>query len=104
MDQRGLSRTQRGQLAFAGLIIIAQAAPRFNRLAWGHVDASRPHGIIAAGLENGELALWDPSKIISGAGYVYSKLLQYNAHTPTQRRVPNLEEYDPYGPCSQSRL
>lgn len=40
---------------------------RFNRLAWGHVDSSRPRGVIAAGLENGELALWDPSKILAGA-------------------------------------
>ncbi|KAF5318593.1 hypothetical protein D9619_010994 [Psilocybe cf. subviscida] len=52
---------------------------RFNRLAWGHVDASRPHGIIAAGLENGELALWDPSKIISGAG-AESLILRNTTH------------------------
>ena len=43
---------------------------RFNRLAWGHVDGNRPQGVIAAGLENGELALWDPAKILAGAGYV----------------------------------
>lgn len=68
MDPKGLSRTQPGQLDFARLRIIAQVGARFNRLAWGHVDASRPQGVIAAGLENGELALWDPSKILSGAG------------------------------------
>ena len=43
---------------------------RFNRLAWGHVDGNRPHGVIAAGLENGELALWDPASILAGGGYV----------------------------------
>lgn len=43
---------------------------RFNRLAWGHVDGNRPQGVIAAGLENGELALWDPAKVLAGAGYV----------------------------------
>lgn len=42
---------------------------RFNRLAWGHVDERRPQGVIAAGLENGELALWDPAKILTGVGY-----------------------------------
>src|SRR6266446_1067440 len=43
---------------------------RFNRLAWGHVDATRPQGVIAAGLENGELALWDPAKIQAGARWI----------------------------------
>ena len=44
---------------------------RFNRLAWGHADSTRSQGVIAAGLENGELALWDPAKILAGAGYAY---------------------------------
>lgn len=42
---------------------------RFNRLAWGHVDSTRPRGVIAAGMENGELALWDPTKILANARY-----------------------------------
>lgn len=42
------------------------AADRFNRLAWGGGDG-RPKGVIAAGLENGELVLWDPAKILAGA-------------------------------------
>ncbi|KDR76547.1 hypothetical protein GALMADRAFT_66967 [Galerina marginata CBS 339.88] len=54
---------------------------RFNRLAWGHVDASRPHGVIAAGLENGELALWDPAKILAGAGASESLILRNTTHT-----------------------
>jgi hypothetical protein len=42
---------------------------RFNRLAWGYVEPqTRPRGVIAAGMENGELALWDPEKIIAGEG------------------------------------
>ncbi|KAK0544963.1 protein transport protein S31 [Tilletia horrida] len=40
------------------------ASARFNRLAWGNVSSSRPKGVLAAGLENGELALWDPVKIL----------------------------------------
>jgi hypothetical protein len=38
---------------------------RFNRLAWGGADAARPHGLLAAGMESGELALWDPTKILA---------------------------------------
>uniref|UniRef100_A0A8H7XM78 Protein transport protein SEC31 n=1 Tax=Psilocybe cubensis TaxID=181762 RepID=A0A8H7XM78_PSICU len=54
---------------------------RFNRLAWGHVDAARPQGVIAAGLENGELALWDPAKILSGASASESLILRNTTHT-----------------------
>ncbi|KAF7340251.1 Nucleoporin-interacting protein [Mycena venus] len=46
---------------------IVKDTARFNRLAWGSVDAARPRGVIAAGLENGELALWDPAKILAAA-------------------------------------
>ncbi|KAJ7743820.1 hypothetical protein B0H16DRAFT_1858506 [Mycena metata] len=46
---------------------IVKDTARFNRLAWGGVDAARPRGVIAAGLENGELALWDPAKILAAA-------------------------------------
>ncbi|KAJ6569435.1 hypothetical protein B0H19DRAFT_1135445 [Mycena capillaripes] len=46
---------------------VVKDTARFNRLAWGSVDAARPRGVIAAGLENGELALWDPAKILTGA-------------------------------------
>jgi len=45
--------------------------PRLNRLAWGYVDPMWSRGVIAARLESGELALWDPSKILAGDGYVY---------------------------------
>ena len=40
---------------------------RFNRLVWGYVCAERPMGVLAAGLENGELNLWDAQKVIDGA-------------------------------------
>ncbi|RXW21982.1 hypothetical protein EST38_g3860 [Candolleomyces aberdarensis] len=55
---------------------------RFNRLAWGYVNPTRPQGVIAAGLENGELALWDPEKILSGADASSSLILRNpTAHT-----------------------
>jgi hypothetical protein len=48
---------------------------RFNRIAWGKTDGSRPEGVIAAGMENGELGIWDPSKIVGHVKYVYTSLL-----------------------------
>jgi len=38
---------------------------RFNRLAWGAAEAPHPHGLLAAGMESGEVALWDPTKILA---------------------------------------
>lgn len=43
---------------------------RFNRIAWGQVHKDRSRGVIAAGMESGELALWDPAKIIARAEFV----------------------------------
>ncbi|KAJ1566259.1 protein transport protein S31, partial [Cladochytrium tenue] len=37
----------------------------FNRLAWGLAPDRRPYGILAGGLESGELNLWDPKALIS---------------------------------------
>ena len=57
---------------------------RFNRLRWGYTeDAARPHGILAAGMENGELALWDPAKIIAAGSSADSDslILRNTTHT-----------------------
>jgi protein transport protein SEC31 len=43
---------------------------RFNRLAWGYTDGGRDRGYLVAGMENGELDIWDPSKILVHAEYV----------------------------------
>ncbi|KIY53493.1 hypothetical protein FISHEDRAFT_55132 [Fistulina hepatica ATCC 64428] len=53
---------------------------RFNRLAWGSAGGVREHGVLAAGMENGELALWDPARILAGAG-VDSLILRNSTHT-----------------------
>ncbi|KAJ3833480.1 hypothetical protein F5878DRAFT_728797 [Lentinula raphanica] len=60
---------------------------RFNRITWGFVDASRPRGVIAAGMENGELALWDPSKILAGANSSDSLILRNNHHSGPVRAL-----------------
>ena len=43
---------------------------RFNRLAWGYTDGGRDRGVLVAGMENGELDIWDPSKMLAQAEYV----------------------------------
>ncbi|KAH9059766.1 hypothetical protein EDB87DRAFT_1675007 [Lactarius vividus] len=57
---------------------------RFNRIAWGQGDGTRPEGVIAAGMENGELAIWDPSKIVAHARRVFPSealILKNSTHT-----------------------
>jgi len=46
---------------------IANTNSRFNRLAWGtNGDRSKPYGILASGMENGDLEFWNPKGIING--------------------------------------
>ncbi|KIJ63089.1 hypothetical protein HYDPIDRAFT_182419 [Hydnomerulius pinastri MD-312] len=54
---------------------------RFNRIAWGQVHKDRSRGVIAAGMENGELALWDPAKIVEHADTSESLILRNTSHT-----------------------
>ncbi|KAI9034360.1 hypothetical protein DFJ74DRAFT_600434 [Hyaloraphidium curvatum] len=54
----------------------ADASRRFNRLAWsmaGGPHGSKEHGILAGGLENGELGLWNPAAIINGGESLLTK-------------------------------
>ncbi|EIW51602.1 uncharacterized protein TRAVEDRAFT_176166 [Trametes versicolor FP-101664 SS1] len=54
---------------------------RFNRLAWGYVNGERPRGVIVAGMENGELDIWDPAKIVANADPSESLILRNKTHT-----------------------
>ncbi|KAK4050426.1 protein transport protein S31 [Microbotryomycetes sp. JL201] len=58
------------------------APSRFNTLAWGYVKhGDRPHGVLAAGFENGEIALWDPKTILGGATTRQDPLIaRYDLH------------------------
>jgi hypothetical protein len=56
---------------------------RFNRIAWGKADGSRPEGVIVAGMESGEIGIWDPSKIVANAKYVFSSLFDGKSDTIT---------------------
>lgn len=46
---------------------VVEERHRFNRLAWGYTNGSRARGVIVAGMENGELDIWDPSKILANS-------------------------------------
>ncbi|KAJ3331979.1 protein transport protein S31 [Blyttiomyces sp. JEL0837] len=57
------------------------ANARFNRLAWSMTpDASKVNGLIAGGMENGELDLWDPRLIIEGAEATADSLVMRHKH------------------------
>lgn len=50
------------------------APARFNRLAWGAHGINsheRPLGVIAGGMENGQVALWDPSIALHHSEHEY---------------------------------
>ncbi|KAJ2367180.1 protein transport protein S31, partial [Coemansia sp. RSA 2607] len=44
-----------------------QADARFQRLAWSATSADHPLGVLAGGLENGDITLWDPARIIAAS-------------------------------------
>ncbi|KAI0070651.1 hypothetical protein K474DRAFT_1693732 [Panus rudis PR-1116 ss-1] len=54
---------------------------RFNRLAWGYPEGGRDRGVLVAGMENGELDIWDPSKILANADQTESLILRNKTHT-----------------------
>lgn len=59
-----------GKLQLPGLESIAD--DRFNRLAWSAPNTTHPKGLIAAGMETGEVHVYDPQKIMAGKRYVLS--------------------------------
>ncbi|QRV81661.1 transporter protein Sec31 [Ceratobasidium sp. AG-Ba] len=66
---------------------IVTTSARFNRLAWGHVHADRPEGVIAAGLESGHLELWDAAQITQDIDINVARLLQNQTHTGPVRAL-----------------
>ncbi|CAO1623334.1 unnamed protein product [Sympodiomycopsis kandeliae] len=53
---------------------------KLNRLAWGLIDANHPKGVLAAGLENGELGIWDAQKVMDGNA-ANAQILKNTHHT-----------------------
>ncbi|KAG8898035.1 protein transport protein S31 [Tulasnella sp. 403] len=60
---------------------------RFNRLVWGHVSDTRPKGVIASGMENGELGLWDPASILEGRDPSTHLILRNTTHSGPVRAL-----------------
>ncbi|PWN51119.1 hypothetical protein IE53DRAFT_314480 [Violaceomyces palustris] len=71
---------QNGSAEELGPLGSVTTSARFNRLAWGHVAAGRPKGLLAAGLENGELGIWDADKILKGE-QAESQIMKNTNHT-----------------------
>ncbi|EPQ27901.1 uncharacterized protein PFL1_04645 [Pseudozyma flocculosa PF-1] len=78
--QPGYSSSPSDQSDAKPLGSVATSA-RFNRLAWGYVNPSRPKGLLAAGLENGELAIWDADKVLAGSSPEDSQVMKNNTHS-----------------------
>ncbi|KAG9080130.1 protein transport protein S31, partial [Ceratobasidium sp. 370] len=66
---------------------VVTTSARFNRLAWGYVNPDRPEGVIAAGLESGQLELWDPAQITHETDVSSARLLQNSTHTGPVRAL-----------------
>ncbi|KAJ2547933.1 protein transport protein S31, partial [Coemansia sp. RSA 1933] len=60
-----------------------EAAARFQRLAWsgGKLDEAHVQGVLAGGLENGDVAFWNPTTIIDGGAADAALLHSSSAHT-----------------------
>ncbi|ORX82954.1 WD40 repeat-like protein [Basidiobolus meristosporus CBS 931.73] len=58
---------------------------RFNRIAWGAIAADKPHGIIAGGMENGELALWNAASILDDSNSEDALIMSNTSHTGSVR-------------------
>ncbi|GAA5797196.1 hypothetical protein HPULCUR_002576 [Helicostylum pulchrum] len=56
---------------------------RFNTLAWGHIGSSHEHGMIAGGMETGDLELWDPSSILNNKNDTECLILRKSTHSGT---------------------
>lgn len=80
----------------------ADARCRFNRLAWSAPSTTHTKGVIAAGMETGEVHVYDPEKIIAGkrSAQLHSNALRRAdgrvARTRVgSSRVPNiLDQYE----------
>jgi len=72
-----MGKVQREVLLFRQGMLLCDdgswADDRFNRLAWGAPSSTHPKGLIAAGMETGEVHVYDPEKIMAGKRYVNSE-------------------------------
>ncbi|KAJ9103932.1 hypothetical protein QFC21_002395 [Naganishia friedmannii] len=53
---------------------------RFNRLAWSSPSSANPRGVLASGMETGEVSVWDAEKILGGSDASASLLFKNETH------------------------
>ena len=61
------------------------ASARFNRLGWGFAHRDKPHGLLAAGLENGEVGVWDVGMLMDPSTASHSQILRNTVHKGSVR-------------------
>ncbi|WRT64528.1 uncharacterized protein IL334_001460 [Kwoniella shivajii] len=54
---------------------------RFNRLAWSAPSSAHSKGLLAAGMETGEVNLFDPEKILGGSTADEARIFKSDKHT-----------------------
>ncbi|KAI9298125.1 WD40 repeat-like protein [Neoconidiobolus thromboides FSU 785] len=65
---------------------------RFNRLTWSLPQSDYNLGIIAGGMENGEIDFWNPEKILAGEGSEASLISRQNKHSGAVKGL----EFNPF--------
>lgn len=58
---------------------------RFNRLGWGFAHKDKPYGLLAAGLENGEVGVWDVGLMLDPHTTAQSQVLRNSMHKGSVR-------------------
>ncbi|WWD00862.1 hypothetical protein V866_007800 [Kwoniella sp. B9012] len=76
-DEKGIRLGGEGKGAQGSITVNS----RFNRLAWSAPSASHSKGLLAAGMETGEVNLFDPEKILSGSSADEARIFKSDKHT-----------------------
>ncbi|WWD21730.1 hypothetical protein CI109_106217 [Kwoniella shandongensis] len=76
-DAQGLRLGGEGNPALGSITV----GSRFNRLAWSSPSSTHSKSVLAAGMETGEINVFDPAKIISGASADEARIFKSDKHT-----------------------
>ncbi|OCF53981.1 protein transporter SEC31 [Kwoniella mangroviensis CBS 10435] len=76
-DEKGIRLGGEGKGAQGSITVNS----RFNRLAWSAPSTSHSKGLLAAGMETGEVNLFDPEKILSGSSADEARIFKSDKHT-----------------------
>ncbi|GFZ51615.1 Protein transport protein sec31 [Saitozyma sp. JCM 24511] len=76
-DGQGMRLGGEGKAAEGSITV----GSRFNRLAWSAPSTTHAKGLIAAGMETGEVNVFDPVKILSGASADEARIFKNDKHT-----------------------